>query len=74
MVMLQKGRVIDGKIVIEDGRRLKDGELVTVLVPEPGDVDELTPELEAELVAAIAEADRGELVDIEVVFAKLKRS
>jgi hypothetical protein len=73
MVLLQAGRVVDGKIELEDGQRLKDGDRVIVALQDPAD-PELTPELEAELLASIEEADRGELIPIEEVFAKLKRS
>ena len=64
------GKVVDGKIVLE-GAAFDEGTSVTVLAREVEDGVALTPEEEAELLLAIAEADRGEMVSAEVVLAKL---
>ena len=63
-----KGKVVSGKIVIEES--LPEGAKVTVLAPDD-DAFTLTPDEEAALLAAIAEADRGEVVDAESVLRKL---
>jgi predicted transcriptional regulator len=66
------GKVLGGKVVLE-GVTLEEGTSVTVLArDEEGSID-LTPEQEAELLLAIAEADRGELVSAEEVLARLGR-
>ena len=66
------GKVVGGKVVLE-GATFEEGSSVTVLArDEEGDII-LTPEEEAELLLAIAEADRGEMVSTEEVLAKLVR-
>ena len=65
------GKVVDGKVVLE-GATFEEGSSVTVLAREEGGIT-LTPEEEAELLLAISEADRGEMVSAEEVLAKLAR-
>ncbi len=65
-----KGKVVAGKVVVE-GAPLEEGATVTVLAPEDAETFELSPTEEADLLAAIAEADRGDLVDGSEVIAKL---
>jgi hypothetical protein len=55
------GKVIEGKIVVE-GLPLEEGALVTVLAHDQYETFHLSPTEEAELLLAIAEADRGETV------------
>ncbi|MEW6689091.1 MAG: hypothetical protein AB1452_08390 [Pseudomonadota bacterium] len=64
------GKVIGGKVVI-DGGFLQEGESVTVLARDAEDGFTLSPEDEAELLLSIAEADRGETISAEELFAKL---
>ncbi len=74
------GTVQNGVIVV-DGEPLPEGARVTVEVDEPVmvvDFDEhgdivMTPELEAELAAAEAEADRGEGIPLAEFLADLRR-
>jgi hypothetical protein len=66
------GTVVAGKVVVE-GMELAEGSTVTVLTPEPEDEVRLTAEEEAELLEAIAEADRGETISAEELFARLDR-
>ena len=66
------GTVVAGKVVVE-GMELAEGSIVTVLTPEPEDEVRLTAEEEAELLEAIAEADRGETISAEELFARLDR-
>ena len=66
---LAHGRVIDGKVVVDDVG-LDEGAEVLVLIREPeGDV--LTPEQEDELLAAIADIERGAYVDGEMFLKNL---
>ena len=66
------GRVVAGKIVV-DGVELPEGSTVTVVMPEPEEEVQLTPEEEAELLESVAEADRGETISAEELFARLDR-
>ena len=63
-----KGKVVSGKVVVEGS--LPEGATVTVLAPE-GDDFTLTPDEESAMLAAISEADRGEVVEAETVFREL---
>jgi hypothetical protein len=66
---ITKGKVIDGHIVVE-GESLTEGAVVTVLVSDERTFT-LSHEEEAVLLEAIAEADRGELLDAEDVLKRL---
>lgn len=66
------GIVVGGKVVVE-GFGLAEGETVTVLTRETDEEVHLSPEEEAELLEAIAEADRGETISAEELFARLDR-
>ena len=66
------GKVMGGKVVLE-GASFEEGTSVTVLARDEEGGVALTPDEEAELLLAIAEADRGELVSAEEVLAKLAR-
>jgi hypothetical protein len=65
------GRVVHGRIEVPEDL-LKEGSMVTMLVPEEGGGFELPPELEDELVDAMAEADRGDTVDGWQLLRELK--
>ena len=56
------GKVVSGKIVV-DGNPFSEGSTVTILAPEDGEVFELGADDEAALLAAIEEADRGDVID-----------
>jgi hypothetical protein len=56
------GKVISGKIVV-DGTPFAEGSTVTVLAPEDSEAFELSADDEATLLAAIEEADRGDVID-----------
>ena len=66
------GKVVAGKIVVE-GVPLEEGATVTVIATEDAETFELAPAEEAALLAAIAEADRGELLDAGEIVAELSR-
>jgi hypothetical protein len=66
------GTVVDGKLIVE-GLDLPDGETLVVLTRETEDTVQLSSEEEMELLEAIAEADRGETISAEELFARLDR-
>jgi hypothetical protein len=66
------GTVVGGKVHLE-GVILPEGAVVTVLTQEPSPGFTLSPEEEAELLESIAEADRGDTVSAEDLFARLER-
>jgi hypothetical protein len=68
---ITSGKVVGGQIVLE-GEPLPDGALVTVLSRDEDETFELDAAAEAELLASIAEADRGELIPAEEVLRKLR--
>ena len=58
-MQLATGTVVDGKVVVE-GESLPEGARVTLLVREADEPFDVPPELEAELLESIADANRGE--------------
>ena len=72
-MLITTGKVLGGKIKI-DAKSLPDGAIVTVLVPEGDETFELLPEEEAKLLAAIAEAERGETTSASQVLQQIRRS
>jgi hypothetical protein len=67
------GKIVAGKVVLED-QPFEEGTTVTVIATDDAAIfEDLTPDQEAELLEAIAEADRGELVDAAVVLRNLQR-
>jgi hypothetical protein len=66
------GIVVAGKVVVE-GLDLTEGSTVTILTLDPeGDVH-LSSEEEEALLESMAEADRGETISAEELFARLDR-
>jgi len=61
-MLITTGRVNGGRIEIDD-ERLPEGTTVTILAPENGEVFEATPDEEARLLTAIAEAESGNVVE-----------
>ena len=70
-MQLATGTVIGGKVVFE-GEPLAEGAVVTILAREAGETFEVPPELEAELLASIAEADRGDTIIADALVARLR--
>ena len=66
------GTVVGRKVVIDDPE-LADGTDVFILTREREEDVRLSPEELAELEAGIAEADRGEVISGEELFARLRR-
>jgi hypothetical protein len=69
-MLITTGRV-DGDSIKVDIGTLPEGAKVTVLVPEDGETFELDPGDEGKLLAAIAEADGGALIDARSLFEKI---
>jgi hypothetical protein len=63
-------KVVDGRIELE-GEPLPDGASVSVIVREREGFD-VDAELEAELLAAVEEADRGEGISGEEMLRRLR--
>lgn len=66
------GKVIAGKVVVE-GEPFPDGAKVTVIARDDDETFELSPEEEAEILSAIAEAERGETMDVAQLLDSLPR-
>jgi hypothetical protein len=67
---LPVGTVVNGQVVV-DGDPLPEGAVVTILARDEQSF-EVPPELEAELLASLAEADRGDTVPAEEVLRRLR--
>jgi hypothetical protein len=66
---ITKGKVVDGRIIVE-GESLDEGAVVSVLVSDENTFT-LTEEEETALLESIAQANRGELLDVEDVLKRL---
>lgn len=66
------GKVRNGTIDLE-GEVLAEGSIVTVIAPDDEEPFELEPNEEADLIAAMDEADRDQTVDSTVVRDLLRR-
>ncbi len=71
-MQVASGTVVDGKIVV-DGLSLPEGTAVTVLARGDEAVVKLSAEEEAELLAALDEADREEGIPAHEFLARLRR-
>ena len=60
-MLITTGKVQDGTIQLE-GESLPEGAIVTVLTQEGDETFELGPGQEAQLLAAIEESERGEII------------
>ena len=66
------GRIVEGKVVLE-GEPLAEGSVVTVVSKEDDEAFDVSPEEERALAAAMAQADRGQVVSWEVLREQLRR-
>ena len=66
------GRIVEGKVVLE-GEPLAEGSVVTVVAREDDDTFEVSPEEESALLAAIAQAERGQVVSWDELREQLRR-
>jgi hypothetical protein len=71
-MLITTGKVLDGTIKL-DTQSLPEGAIVTVLVPEGDETFELLPAEEAKLLAAVAEAERGETTSGPSVLEHIRR-
>jgi hypothetical protein len=71
-MQITTGTVVGGKIIVE-GDPLPEGTVVTVLAREGDGTFEVPPELEAELMESIAQAERGETISAEELLERLRR-
>lgn len=71
-MQLATGTVAGGKVVVE-GDPLPEGTVVTILAREADETFEVPPELEAELLESIAQADRGEAISADELIERLRR-
>ncbi|MCX5724774.1 MAG: hypothetical protein NTX84_09755 [Nitrospirae bacterium] len=72
-MLITTGTVHGGTIKV-DAKTLPEGTIVTVLASEGDETIELLPEEEAKLLAAIAEAARGETISASHVLEQIRRS
>lgn len=72
-MLITTGKVNNGVIQI-DTKELPNGTTVTVLAHEGDETFELDATQEAELLAAVAEADRGELLSAPELLQKIRPS
>jgi hypothetical protein len=68
---IRTGIVVSGKIKVE-GEPLPEGSIVVILAPDEDGSFELSPQEEEELLAAIAEADAGDVIDGEELLRELR--
>ncbi|HVT42952.1 MAG TPA: hypothetical protein VMT00_01030 [Thermoanaerobaculia bacterium] len=66
------GRVINGKIEIDDDAPLPEGASVEVMIDEAGEAYDLTEEEDEELWQAHLAIERGEFVTSDDVLARLR--
>jgi len=71
-MQLATGTVVGGKVII-DGDLLPEGAVVTILARETDETFEVPADLEPELLASIAEADRGETLSADELIERLRR-
>ena len=72
--MLVTTGTVHGDIIEFESKELAEGTIVTVLAREGDETFELGPEDELKLLAAIAEANRGEVTSVEQVLRRIKKS
>lgn len=66
------GRVIGGKVVL-DGEPLVEGSVVTVVSRDDDETFDVSPEDEQALLAAMSQAERGEVVSWAELRKQLRR-
>ena len=64
------GHVVNGTIVVE-GEKLEEGTKVTVLTKEDDETFQLSPQDEAELLMALDQANRGDVVSGDELLRQL---
>lgn len=56
-----------------EGEPLPEGAIVTILAREADETFEVPPELEADLMESIAQADRGETLSADALLKRLRK-
>lgn len=69
-MLITTGRVNGGRIEIDD-EPLPEGTTVTILTPENGETFEATPDEEARLLVAIAEAEGGNVIGASELLGRI---
>jgi hypothetical protein len=64
------GTVVEGRVVVE-GEPLREGAKVVIVALEEAEGFDVSSEEEVTLLESIAEADRGELIDLHDVLSRL---
>ena len=72
-MQLATGIVVGGKVVVE-ADPLPEGAAVTILTREADETFEVSPELEAELLESIAQADRDKTISADELLERLRRT
>ena len=67
------GKVVGGKVVLE-GEPLPEGSVVTVVARDDDETFDVSADDERALLAAMAQADRGQVVSWEELREQLRRS
>jgi hypothetical protein len=65
------GKVVGGRVELE-GDSLAEGSVVTIISTEDGETFDVSPDQERALQAAIAQAERGEVVSWDELKLKLR--
>jgi len=71
-MLITSGRVNGGRIELT-GETLPDGITVTILAPENGETFTATPDEEARLLDAIAEAERGDFAEATTLLEQISK-
>ena len=71
-MQIATGTVVDGKVIVE-GEPLPEGAVVTILAREADETFEVPPDLEAQLLESIAQADRGDTISVDEMLERLRR-
>jgi hypothetical protein len=64
------GTVVEGRVVVE-GEPLREGAKVAIVTLEEAEGFDLSREEEVTLLQSIAEADRGELIELNDILSRL---
>ena len=71
-MLVTTGKVSGGFIEVEGS--LPEGARVTILAPEDGETFEIGADDEAKLLAAVSEAERGEMVSASELLDQIRES
>jgi len=71
-MLITSGRVTGGRIELNED--LPEGTTVTILAAENGETFAVSPEDEARLLSALAEADRGETVEASGLIEQIRNT